>query len=145
MAAKAPTPTARSSKSVDAERMLRVPSSKAVKGLMRATVLNQSGALVVGAKKVENTQVRGETGRGVTGAKLSLGSSAPAAPSIVMQTSLKFMQRWAAGETEWNDGRAAGEVEVTGSEQAWDRMLVATQYPGRPDDLADKILAASSD
>ena len=62
-------------------------------------------------------------------------------PSIVVETSIDFMRRWAAGETNWDQGRDAGEVIVSGPEAAWDRMLVATNYPGRPSGLAERLLA----
>ncbi len=62
-------------------------------------------------------------------------------PAVVVTTSLEFLQRWAAGDTNWDRGRAEGEVDVEGCEDAWDRMLVATAYPGRPTGLADVLLA----
>jgi DNA-binding HxlR family transcriptional regulator len=66
----------------------------------------------------------------------------PAAdPAVVVTATLDYFQRWAAGETNWDEGRARGEVDVQGSAEAWDRMLLATAYPGRPPGLADKVLA----
>lgn len=62
-------------------------------------------------------------------------------PAVVVTTSLEFLQRWAAGDTNWDEGRAGGEVDVEGSHDAWDRMLVATAYPGRPTNLAADLLA----
>lgn len=62
-------------------------------------------------------------------------------PAVVVRASLDFFQRWAAGDTSWDEGRARGEVEVEGSPQAWERMLLATAYPGRPADLAQRVLA----
>lgn len=63
-------------------------------------------------------------------------------PAVVVETSADFMRRWAAGDTTWDRGRADGEVDVDGPEEAWQRMLVATNYPGRPADLAERILEA---
>jgi DNA-binding HxlR family transcriptional regulator len=62
-------------------------------------------------------------------------------PAVVVTASLEYFQRWAAGDTNWDEGRASGEVQVQGSDEAWDRMLLATAYPGRPADLGDKVLA----
>jgi DNA-binding HxlR family transcriptional regulator len=61
-------------------------------------------------------------------------------PAVVVTAPLGFFQRWAAGDTDWDEGRASGAVDVQGSAQAWDRMLLATAYPGRPPGLADKVL-----
>jgi hypothetical protein len=36
--------------------------------------------------------------------------------------------RWAAGDTDWDDGRARGEVTVDGAETSWPRWLAATGY-----------------
>ena len=49
------------------------------------------------------------------------------------------MRRWVAGELSWDDGRTSGAVTVTGSAAGWNRMLLATGYPGRPADLAERI------
>ena len=68
-------------------------------------------------------------------------TTAPNPPSLVVATSVDFMRRWAAGETNWESGREAGLVEVDGPDRAWDRMLVATNYPGRPPSLIDAVLA----
>ncbi len=62
-------------------------------------------------------------------------------PSVTVTTSIDFMRRWAAGEVTWEAGRTTGEVAVDGDDDAWDRMLVATNYPGRPADLIDAVLA----
>ncbi len=61
-------------------------------------------------------------------------------PAVVVTTSMDFMRRWAAGETNWDRGRTAGDVTVDGPEAAWERMLVATNYPGRPADLAERLV-----
>ena len=62
-------------------------------------------------------------------------------PAVVVTASLEYFQRWAAGDTNWDQGRARGEVDVQGSDEAWDRMLLATAYPGRPAGLGDNLLA----
>lgn len=62
-------------------------------------------------------------------------------PAVVVTTTLDFFQRWAAGDTSWREGRAGGEVHVEGSADAWDRMMIATAYPGRAKGLAKKVLA----
>ena len=49
------------------------------------------------------------------------------------------MRRWVAGELSWDDGRTSGAVTVTGSVAGWSRMLLATGYPARPTDLAERI------
>jgi DNA-binding HxlR family transcriptional regulator len=64
-------------------------------------------------------------------------------PAVVVTASPEFLQRWAAGETNWEEARARGEIQVVGSDEAWDRMLLATAYPGRPSDLTEKVLAAA--
>ncbi len=62
-------------------------------------------------------------------------------PAVVVTAPIGFLQRWAAGDTSWDEARASGEVEMDGSDEAWDRMLLATAYPGRPAGLAAKVLA----
>lgn len=63
-------------------------------------------------------------------------------PALIVNTTTDFVRRWSAGETNWDEGRRTGEVTSIGPEDAWDRMLVATNYPGRPVGLADKLLAS---
>lgn len=53
--------------------------------------------------------------------------AAPGAELIVRTTS-DFLDRWAAGEVGWDDGRTSGEVIVDGSSEAWPRWLAATGY-----------------
>lgn len=62
-------------------------------------------------------------------------------PALTLTTTRDFMRRWTAGETTWDAGRSSGEVTVQGSAAAWDRMLLATGYPGRPPDLASQLRA----
>ena len=49
-------------------------------------------------------------------------------PAVIATTTGEFMQRWAAGTTSWDQGRASGHVHVRGSSAAWTRMLAATGY-----------------
>ena len=72
--------------------------------------------------------------------QLTQSTGPAAAPAIVVETSADFMHRWAAGETNWDKGRVSGEVLIAGPEDAWDRMLVATNYPGRPPELTQHLL-----
>ena len=81
----------------------------------------------------------------IDGHELTQYPSGDHEPALVVETSVEFMRRWAAGETNWSEGRASGDVSVDGSEEAWNRMLVATNYPGRPAGLADRLVAARVD
>jgi DNA-binding HxlR family transcriptional regulator len=47
---------------------------------------------------------------------------------LVVMTTSAFMDRWAAGEVTWDEGLAAGEVELSGSATSWKRWLAATGY-----------------
>jgi hypothetical protein len=38
------------------------------------------------------------------------------------------MQRWAAGDVNWDEGKEEGEVELVGNTNAWPRFLAATGY-----------------
>jgi DNA-binding HxlR family transcriptional regulator len=49
-------------------------------------------------------------------------------PELVVATSSEFLDRWAAGEAGWDDGRTSGEVTIDGPEAAWPRWLAATGY-----------------
>jgi DNA-binding HxlR family transcriptional regulator len=51
-------------------------------------------------------------------------------PAVIVTTTHDWMRRLVAGETDWRQGRASGEVEVVGSDEAWERMLIATAQPG---------------
>lgn len=77
----------------------------------------------------------------IDGRLLSQHREAVEPPVLVVTTSAEFMRRWAAGDTKWDAGRRSGDVTVDGPEDAWDRMLVATNYPGRSPDLAARLLA----
>jgi DNA-binding HxlR family transcriptional regulator len=64
---------------------------------------------------------------------------AGAPPAVTVRTTRDFMRRWVAGEVSWDQGRADGRVHVRGTDSAWNRMLLATGYPGRPRDLARRL------
>jgi DNA-binding HxlR family transcriptional regulator len=51
-----------------------------------------------------------------------------AAAELVVRTTSTFLDRWAAGDVDWDDGLAAGDVTVDGPPKAWRRWLVATGY-----------------
>ena len=51
-------------------------------------------------------------------------------PAVIVTTTRDWMRRLVAGQTDWRRGRASGEVEVVGSDEAWERMLIATAQPG---------------
>lgn len=61
-------------------------------------------------------------------------------PVVVVETSIDFMRLWASGDSNWDRGRAAGAVSVVGHDDAWNRMLVATGYPGKPAGLVEQLL-----
>src|SRR5665811_165114 len=42
-------------------------------------------------------------------------------PAVIATTTGEFMQRWAAGATSWDEGRASCHVRVRGSNAAWTR------------------------
>jgi DNA-binding HxlR family transcriptional regulator len=75
----------------------------------------------------------------IDGAQLHVRIGVTSRPAVVVTTTREFMQRWVAGATNWDDGRRSGEVDVVGSDDAWDRMLLATGYPGRPKDLVSRL------
>jgi DNA-binding HxlR family transcriptional regulator len=52
----------------------------------------------------------------------------PLAPELVVTTTSAFMDRWAAGDTTWDDGVASGAVTLSGPAEAWPRWLAATGY-----------------
>jgi DNA-binding HxlR family transcriptional regulator len=52
----------------------------------------------------------------------------PRHPELVVHTSSSFMDRWAIGAASWDDGRADGDVTLSGSTEKWSRWLAATGY-----------------
>ena len=76
----------------------------------------------------------------IDGAALTVtAEAAPRPRAILVTTTRSFMRRWVAGELSWHDGQMSGAVAVKGSAAAWNRMLLATGYPGRPADIAERI------
>ena len=63
-----------------------------------------------------------------SGGRLEQSPGEPTRPDLVVHTTSSFMDRWAAGEVTWEDGRASGEVTLTGRADAWERWLAATGY-----------------
>jgi DNA-binding HxlR family transcriptional regulator len=59
-------------------------------------------------------------------------------PAVVITTTRDWMRRLVAGRTDWRRGRASGEVAVVGSDDAWERMLIATAQPGADATLLDQ-------
>jgi DNA-binding HxlR family transcriptional regulator len=49
-------------------------------------------------------------------------------PELTVRTTSTFLDRWAAGEVDWDSGRASSEVTTEGPEDAWARWLAATGY-----------------
>jgi DNA-binding HxlR family transcriptional regulator len=49
-------------------------------------------------------------------------------PELTVRTSAAFMDRWAAGTATWDDGLAAGHVNVAGPLESWQRWQAATGY-----------------
>lgn len=47
---------------------------------------------------------------------------------LVVTTSSAFLDRWAAGEADWDDGLASGEVTLQGPVASWPRWLAVTGY-----------------
>lgn len=80
----------------------------------------------------------------IRGQTLAMRSGGTAEPDLTLTTSLDFMRRWAAGETNWDSGISTGEVVIDGDEHTWETMLVATNYPGRPPDLTKRLLEGGS-
>jgi DNA-binding HxlR family transcriptional regulator len=55
-------------------------------------------------------------------------AGAAAAAELVVRTTSTFLDRWAAGDVDWDGGVAAGDVTVDGPPKAWRRWLAATGY-----------------
>ena len=53
--------------------------------------------------------------------------AAPGA-ELIVRTSSEFLGRWAAGEADWDAGRACGDVLADGPPASWPRWLAATGY-----------------
>jgi DNA-binding HxlR family transcriptional regulator len=62
------------------------------------------------------------------GGRLRQEPGAAPGAELLVHTSSAFLDRWAAGEASWDDGRAHGEVIIEGPPAAWPRWLAATGY-----------------
>lgn len=51
-------------------------------------------------------------------------------PAVSITTTREWMTDLVAGRTNWNTGRANGQVKADGPDDAWERMLIATAQPG---------------
>jgi DNA-binding HxlR family transcriptional regulator len=63
-----------------------------------------------------------------TGGRLHQQPGIAPDPELTVRTTRTFLDRWAAGQATWDDGRAGGEVTTEGPEHAWPRWLAATGY-----------------
>ena len=50
------------------------------------------------------------------------------APRSPCAPSSEFLERWAAGDADWDEGRVRGEVTLEGAAESWPRWLAATGY-----------------
>lgn len=66
----------------------------------------------------------------IEGTTLTQMSGTADDPAVMIATTRDWMRRLVAGQTDWRRGRSSGEVEVVGSDEAWERMLIATAQPG---------------
>ena len=60
------------------------------------------------------------------------------APELVVRTTVAFLERWAAGDIDWDEGVAEGAVTVEGSAEAWRHWLAATGYHLRYEPQVDR-------
>jgi len=60
--------------------------------------------------------------------ELHQAARAAAAPELVVRTTSGFLERWAAGDVDWDGGVADGDVSVHGPPAAWRRWLTASGY-----------------
>ena len=68
----------------------------------------------------------------INGSTLSVTPGFATEPVVTLRTTREFMYRWVEGATTWDRGRLDQEVSVdTNHEDAWQRMQLATGYPGR--------------
>jgi hypothetical protein len=68
-----------------------------------------------------------------TSGRLSQEPGATPGAELTVRTSSAFLDRWAAGEVGWEDGRVHGEVVTEGPDASWPRWLAATGYLLRVD------------
>ena len=68
----------------------------------------------------------------IDGSTLTVTPGVAAEPAVTVRTTREFMYRWVEGATTWDRGRHDREVNVDrDDEDAWQRMQLATGYPGR--------------
>lgn len=63
-----------------------------------------------------------------TAGRLTMTPGATAGAELVVRTGCSFLDRWAAGDTDWDDGLANGEVTAQGPVASWPRWLAVTGY-----------------
>jgi hypothetical protein len=63
-----------------------------------------------------------------TAGRLRQEPGAASGAELLVRTSSTFLDRWAAGEADWDDGRTSGEVIIEGPPASWPRWLAATGY-----------------
>lgn len=63
-----------------------------------------------------------------SGGELNMAPGASPGAEITVHTSSQFLKRWAAGDADWDQGRASGAVTVEGPAESWPRWLAATGY-----------------
>jgi DNA-binding HxlR family transcriptional regulator len=80
----------------------------------------------------------------IDGHQLTVAHEAPRDPAVTLVTTRSFLHAWVAGEHTWDSGRRAKAAKVTATPGAWDRMLLATGYPGRRPETADIVRAQRS-
>jgi DNA-binding HxlR family transcriptional regulator len=68
----------------------------------------------------------------IDGSTLTVTPGSATEPVVTLRTTREFMYRWVEGATTWDRGRTDQEVGVdVPDENAWQRMQLATGYPGR--------------
>jgi DNA-binding HxlR family transcriptional regulator len=63
-----------------------------------------------------------------TAGRLRQEPGAASGAELLVRTSSTFLDRWAAGEADWDDGCTSGEVIIEGPPASWPRWLAATGY-----------------
>lgn len=63
-----------------------------------------------------------------TAGRLTMTPGATADAELTVRTTSAFLDRWAAGDADWDDGLANREVTTQGPLASWPRWLAATGY-----------------
>jgi DNA-binding HxlR family transcriptional regulator len=81
-----------------------------------------------------------------TGGLLRQEPGAAPGAELIVRTSSAFLDRWAAGDAGWDDGRARGEVIAEGPAASWPRWLAATGYllQVSPDSTEEAVMAQAA-